>query len=136
MSYWTGFKKRWDHKVTSKRGQKFVLDRSSATIFTNIAKMNDEVYEGMVDCGVASKLDHPVFMDRNGSIVSKNDAYGIKVTHSIDHPDYYMVVDEVGSNLSQKGDGHIRGHKYICERGCVPQLKVHIQKGTSPFSTS
>ena len=125
LSYWNGFKTRWGHKLSSKRGQKFALDRSSATTFTNINKMYSEVYEAMVECGAASKLDTAVYMDRDGSIVSnKVESFGMKVTHSLDNPHISLVVDEVGSNLSQKGDGHIGGQKYICEKGCVPQVKV------------
>jgi len=86
--------------------------------------MYDEVYEGMVDCDVASKLDHLVLWIEMVALSLKNDAYGIKVTHYFDHSDYCLVVDEVGSNLSKKGDGHIIGKKYVCERGCVPQIKV------------
>ena len=44
MNYWEGFRKRWESVLTSKRGQKFVLDRSSATTFHNMDKMYDEVY--------------------------------------------------------------------------------------------
>ena len=36
----------------------------------------------------------------------------------------FLVVDEVGYNLSQKGDGHTGGQKYACERGTAPQDKV------------
>ena len=33
-------------------------------------------------------------------------------------------MDEVGSNLSQKGDGHVGGQKYVCACGTIPQVKV------------
>ena len=40
-----------------------------------------------------------------------------------------LVVDEVGSNLSQKGDVHIGGQMYMCERGAILQVKVqHKEK--------
>ena len=42
----------------------------------------------------------------------------------IDHPWMCPVVDEVGSNLSQKGDRHIGGQKYMCAKGIIPQIKV------------
>ena len=35
--YWQSFKKRWDHRLCNKRGQKFALDRASATNYTNLA---------------------------------------------------------------------------------------------------
>ena len=55
--YWRGFQKIWEHVLTSKRGQKFALDRASATTFTNMAKMYTDVYEAMVECGVAKELE-------------------------------------------------------------------------------
>ena len=33
------------------------------------------------------------------------------------------MVDEVGSNISQRGDGHVGGRKYCCEIGGIPQNK-------------
>ena len=125
MNYWNGFKRRWEHVISSKRGQKFALDRSSATTFANIGKMYDEVYAALEDTGIATKLDDPVYMDREYNVVSNQiEAFGTRCTHSLDHPDLCIVVDEVGSNLSQKGDGHIGGQKYVCAKGSIPQIKV------------
>ena len=40
-----------------------------------------------------------------------------------------MVVDQVGSKLSQKGDGHIGGRKVMCEKNTTPQEQVqHKEK--------
>ena len=40
-----------------------------------------------------------------------------------------LVVDEVGSNLSQKGDGHMKGTKVMCEKHCISQEQVqHKEK--------
>ena len=105
--YWQSFKKRWDHRLCNKRGQKFALDRASATNYTNVSKMYDEVYDAMEECGVALKLDHPVFQDEKGSICDERSSFGLKITYNTIHPEMYRVVDEVGSNLSQIGDGHI-----------------------------
>ena len=70
--------------------------------------MYDDVYEVMVDCGVASELQQPTYMDRDGNTTTNMDkAYGLPCTHVINHPYLCLVVDDVGSNLSQKGDSHI-----------------------------
>jgi len=92
--------------------------------------MYDEVYEALVEYGVASKIDVPLYMDRDGnSTASQSEAFGCKCTHRIDHPSMCLVVDEVGSNLSQKGDGHIGGQKYVWAKGTIPQIKVqHTEK--------
>ena len=88
LNCWRGLKKRWTHRLTSKRGQKFALDRSSAATFSNFAKMYDDVYEAMVDCGVASKLQQPTYMDRDGNTITNMDrVYGLPCTHVINHPD-------------------------------------------------
>ena len=82
----------------------------------------------MEECKVAVKLDPPVFQDTNGNTCAEMDAFWLKCTHQIIHPDMCLVVHEVGSNLSQKGDGHIGGQKYVCERVTVPQNKVEHRK--------
>ena len=131
MNYWRGFKKRWEHRLTCKRGQKFALDRSCAATLGNFAKMYDEVYDAMVECGVASVLPEPVYMNRDGDDTTTNikEAFGLPCTHKIIHPDMCLVVDEVGSNLSQKGDGHVGGRKVMCEKHCTPQEQVqHKEK--------
>ena len=100
------------------------MDRASATTYTNLAKIYDEVYEAMVECKVGRKLEVPVFRDCHDNVCEEMNAFGLRCTHEIIHPDMCLVVDEVGSNLSQKGDGHIGGQKYVVERGTVPQNKV------------
>ena len=40
-----------------------------------------------------------------------------------------LVVDEVGSHISQKGDGHIAGKKYVCEIDSIPKEQAsHTDK--------
>ena len=103
--WWLLFKKRWSHRLVTKRGQKFALDRSSALTYKNVKEMYDDVYECMVECGVAKKLDK-VSCEYQGNLVTK---------YVLVWPVMCLVVDEVGSNISQRGDGHVRGRKYCCE---------------------
>ena len=111
--WWQLFRKRWEHKLVTKRGQKFALDRSNSLTYSNVKKMYDDVYSCMVECGVATNLDEASH-DFTGDLISK---------HHLTHPEMCLVVDEVGSNISQRGDGHVRGRKYCCERGSIPQNK-------------
>ena len=76
--------------------------------------MYDDVYECMVECGVARKLDAPTDQF-DGDIATR---------YELLHPGMCLVVDEVGSNISQRGDGHITGTKYCCEHGTIPNNKV------------
>ena len=118
--YWQGFMKRNGHQLTSKRGQKYSMDRTQWTTYQNFHQMYCNVYDEMVTSGVAIKLDSPVWMDKDGKEVSKSEAIGFPCTHKITHPEMCVVADEVGSNTSQKGDGHVGGKKFLCEKGTIP----------------
>lgn len=125
QNYWNGFKKRYSHLLTFQRGQKFALDRSAALTFSNINKMYEEVYAAMTECKVASILEKPQYFTVDGEVAkTDNEKFGLPCTHMINHPEMCLVVDEVGSDLSQKGDGHVGGALYACERGTVAQNKV------------
>ena len=79
--------------------------------------MYDDVYECMVEAGVAKKMD----------VASDKFPGQLKTKYELIHPEMCLVVDEVGSNISQRGDGHIAGKKYCCEKGYgVPQNKSSI----------
>ena len=72
--------------------------------------MYDDVYAALVDAGNATKSNEPSF-DYNGPFVTH---------YHLTHPQNCLVVDEVGSDTSQKGDGHAGGAKYLCGRGGTP----------------
>ena len=67
--------------------------------------MYDLVYQEMEISGVATELEKPIYMDRVGNFVEKENAYGLKVTHRITHPQYILHGDEVGNNKNQRSDG-------------------------------
>ena len=90
------FKRRWTHKLVTKRGQKFAMDWSNALTCSNVRKMYDEVYDCMVDAGVARCFDQP------SSLNPKR----LKSQYRLTDPEICLVVDEVGSNISQQGDSH------------------------------
>ena len=112
--YWLLFKKRWSHKLVTKRGQKFAMDRSNSLTYANVKQMSVQVYNCMVEAGVASMLDD--FSDEYPGT--------LRTKFHLKHPDMCLVVDEVGCNSSQRGDGHICGQKYQCESGTIPQINA------------
>lgn len=122
--YWRCFMKRNKHKIVSKRGQKYALDRQNWTTYANFLHMYQHSINEMVDAGVAKKLDAPKWMDRNGDECEESQALGCKVTHELCHPDLCFVGDEVGGNLSMKGDGHAGGQKFLTGTGTVPYRKT------------
>ena len=44
--------------------------------------------------------------------------------HEITYPEYCVIMDEVGGNINQTGDGDVGTEKYFCETGRIPQEKV------------
>ena len=121
--YWQRFLKRHSDKIVSKRGQKYELDRQKWTTYANFFDMYQHTIEEMVDAGVAQKLDEPQWMDRSGARCEEKYGLGFKVTHLITRPDMCICGDEVGGNISMKGDGHVGGELLLGERGTVPQKK-------------
>ena len=67
-------------------------------------------------------------MDKERNIVAKEDAFGCKVTHNITHHDHVIVLDEVGGNTSQKGDGHISGELMVRETRKAPHRKINTKR--------
>ena len=116
------FWKRNSHIIERKATQKFAKDRSEWSVYRNFAQMYDEVYEAMVDAGVAKKLEEPMWVDMEGNATDEENAFGKKkATHTLTRPDMVIFVDEVGCNTSQEGDGHVGGQKKIVPRGTVPK---------------
>ena len=62
-------------------------------------------------------------MDREGTIVEEASAFRCKCSHLLTHPEYCIVLDEVGGNINMKGDGHIGGDIYLYESGVIPNQK-------------
>ena len=129
VKYWRGFMKRNKHLIVSRRGQKYELDRHNWTTYKNFRNMYKHTYREMVEAGVAEQLPQPIWMDRNGKQVDEKDALGCMVTHKLCHPDRCFVGDEVGGNLSMKGDGHAAGRKLLTATESVPYSRAsHVEK--------
>lgn len=122
--YWDRFIIRNKHKLVSKRGQKYELNRQKWTTYCNFVDMYHHAIQEMVDAGVAKKLDEPVWMTRDGKICVEREAFGCKVTHELVKPHLCICGDEVGGNLCMKGDGHIGGQLLLTAPGKVPQRKA------------
>ena len=78
--------------------------------------MYEHIEDVMVDeSKVAERLDEPVWMNKNGEVVSdEKDSVGAKVTARITRPDMCIVLDEVGCNLSQEYDNSKGGQLFVC----------------------
>jgi hypothetical protein len=53
-------------------------------------------------------------MNKTSNIVeTEDDAYRRETPYSLLHPEKLVLVDDVGENISQKGDGNAGGHKFM-----------------------
>ena len=80
-----------------------------------------------MDSGLANEREVAAWIDIGGNIVQAKNAFGCKVTHNIDEPDWVLVMDEVGGNTNQKVDGNVGGELQMCERGKIPQQKINTK---------
>ena len=107
--YWYSFMKRNRHRIVSKRGQKYELDRQNWTTYANFADMYNHCAIEMEHAGVAKRLDKLIWMTKDGVECNVDDAYGCRVTHTITRPEMCLCGDEVGANICMAGDGHVGG---------------------------
>ena len=105
LGYWYGFKQRHTGKLCPKRGRKYELDRDSWTTYVRLLQMYDLVYEEMKDDGIAVRLENPEWQDYNGNVCDAKNVTGCRITHDLTHTGICIVMDEVGSNTSQKAMG-------------------------------
>ena len=73
--YWHNFIKRQGHNLCSKKGQKFELDRSSWSTYTNFNHMYSKIVEEMEVAGIAECLPELVWTDRLGNTVQEGKAW-------------------------------------------------------------
>ena len=70
----------------------------------------------METVGIAVRLPDATWVNKNQEETTKDLAFGRKATHLLTRPDCVVLVDEVGSNTSQEGDGALGGEKNCCMR--------------------
>jgi hypothetical protein len=136
IGWWKGFSKRFEEILVTKKGEKFAKNRSDWSTESNIRQMYDEIYQNMVNAGVARKLDREVWMNSAGEVVDNPENKllseytldpSIPLGHRVDteliHPQYLIFFDKTGCNTNQKKDGNFCGEKFVCKRGTTPKQK-------------
>jgi hypothetical protein len=66
--YWNGFLKRNKHLIRAKKAVKFDSKRAEWCTYSNIDEMYTEIYESMVEAGIAVKHNEKVWRSANGDI--------------------------------------------------------------------
>jgi hypothetical protein len=100
--WYQGFMKRND--AILKRHKTKIKDVKRRTWVTeeNFQAMYDNVYEAMVEAGVAEELPEPVQLQS-----------GRPTKYNLIRPECVVFVDETGCNTNQKDDGHVGGELFV-----------------------
>ena len=78
--------------------------------------MYDRVYDAMVDAKVDTLIDksYYYFINIYGSILNtEEEAAGYHIRHHLSRPQYFLFVDEVGTDTNQMYDVNNGGQRYI-----------------------
>ena len=65
--------KRNAHRLVSKQGHTYELDRASCTKNHKFKQMYDCIKDALIKYGLSKALDVPIFMVKDGNKVSEND---------------------------------------------------------------
>jgi hypothetical protein len=86
--------------------------------------MYDGVYDKLVEAGVTEVLDNELWLDIHGNIFENEaEAYGQKMKYLLRHPEKLLFVDEMGHNISQKGDGNAGGQNFMVAKDMRAQVQ-------------
>ena len=87
--------------------------------------MYEEVSKQMVACGIASKVNTKVHVNKSGDIVElKADGCGLPTQYLMQRPCKMLFIDEVGSNTSTTKGGSVGGEKFLCHVSARPQIRA------------
>jgi hypothetical protein len=86
--------------------------------------MHDGVYEKLAEAGIADDLADERWLDIHGNIVeTESEAYGRKMKYLLRHPEKLLFVDEVGDNISKKGDDNAGVQNFTVETDMRAQVR-------------
>jgi hypothetical protein len=97
-----------------------------------VLEMYSLVCVQMVDAGVARNLPiNEQFWTNNlgETLQMEAEASGCKIDINIDHPEWILFGDEVGTYINQKDDGQIAGTMYCVSRGTKAKIKGSTNSG-------
>ena len=128
-NYYYGFMKRHKEIIESNKGKRFEALRTKWLNYRNFAHMFDDLEKIMIVARVATRLPSPAYMNSTGDLVDDvEQAYGCKVTVSLNLPQFCIVMDEVGGDINMINDGHSGGTKYLSRKGDTPNINSTKKK--------
>lgn len=131
-SWWYGFRKRYRDYIRVKSPVHFSNRRVTWATWDNFKLMYDLTYDVWVDCGIAVKLEQPVWVDRQGQEVSrevvdnqtddeKKEHKYLICNHRLIFPEGGLNMDEVGHSTGSCRDNLQGNEKRISIAGETPQ---------------
>jgi hypothetical protein len=112
--WYRNFMKRQEEELV--RGKVRIQDhqRSSWCTYEHFKNMYDTIYEAMVECGVAEKLNDEVMYDIDGiETDDENKMFGRRTKYKMLKPERCLFVDETGCNTNQVDEGNVEGEKFV-----------------------
>ena len=88
--------RRQDHRIISKRGQKYELDRQNWSPCSDFYQMSENIASEMVDAGIAVTLDKLVLIDKVGNVVSTKKTLSDSLLHA---RSFILVMQHLWMNL-------------------------------------
>jgi hypothetical protein len=86
--------------------------------------MYDGVYQRLVGAGVIEKLDYAAWRDIENNIVNTEAEACVRQTsYSLLYADKLVFFDEVGENISQKGEGDAGGQQSMVAKDMCDQVR-------------
>ena len=101
--------------LVAKTVVKFGTKRSEWVTVDNFTFMYDQTYLEFVKAGIVLEMDEETYLDNKGNIVLEYDKkrLGNKTRYKLQHPEYLLFVDKVGSNTNGEKD-KTANEKILC----------------------
>jgi hypothetical protein len=126
--YWQNFCRRNEDVITAKKAVHFASKRADWCHWDNLRDMYGGVYGRLHDMGIEEKLSEKVCRDEKNNIVeTEAESYGQQTDYSLKHPEKLIMVEEVGENISQKGDGNTGGQNFMVANGMRVQVRNFLK---------
>ena len=114
MCWYKGFVKRYKDCIKTKFSKNVAFDRLKWATYDNILQMYVLTYDLLVDARIAIKKDRAVFFTKEGKIaINIRENYGRPTLYHLIHPEFFLFVDETGSNTNMKDDKRIGGQTVL-----------------------
>lgn len=124
--WFQGFRKRNEGIFSDQVGRKYERNRHEHVTYQAFERQFSLIESGLTESGNARMLDQPQHQDREGNVVSEDEAFGYPVTLEFIHPENVFACDETGDKCGGKDDARNGGEKRLVPNGVIPKALVGI----------